>query len=389
MRLGRRDFLRLSALGGSALAVGPGFWKAAYAAPAQAGPGPYGAISGSPDINGLRLPAGFTSRIIARSGHPVGPTGYVWHPAPDGGACFARPEGGYVYVSNSEAISGGASAVRFDAGGRVLAAYRILAGTRLNCAGGPTPWGTWLSCEEHPTGWVWECNPARPSQGVERPALGAFPHEAVAVDPVGKRLYLTEDQPEGRLYRFTPSVWPRLSEGTLEAAKVSGDALAGEARLSWVRCSPERSVSRQPDVAARTTVFEGGEGCWYDGGIVYFTTKGDNRVWAHTPATGALEVIYAASLLPLAPLTGVDNVVVSRSGDLFVAEDGGTMDLCLITPGPQRVVASFLRLRGHTGSELTGPAFSPDGRRLYFSSQRGTSNSINAGVTFEVSGPFR
>jgi secreted PhoX family phosphatase len=97
-----------------------------------------------------------------------------------------------------------------------------------------------------------------------------------------------------------------------------------------------------------------------------------------------LEVIYDDDLYPDSPLTGVDNVVVSRSGDLYVAEDGGDMRLCFITP--ERVVAPFLQVVGQEGSEFTGPAFSPDGQRLYFSSQRG---SDGQGLTYEVRGPFR
>ncbi|MCE9666473.1 PhoX family protein [Myxococcus stipitatus] len=390
MRLDRRDFLRLSALGGGTLALGPGFWRAAYAAPAEPGPGPYGALSGTADANGVRLPAGFASRIVARSGQVVAGTGYTWHSAPDGGACFALSDGGWVYASNSEVSSGGgAGALRFDGGGAVVDAYRILSSTRSNCAGGPTPWGTWLSCEEYSGGRVWECDPTKASQGVARGAMGTFSHEAVAADPEGLRLYLTEDSTSGRFYRFTPSAWPSLSAGTLEAAKVNGDPLAGTATLTWVPCAATSPASQQSSVASKTTVFNGGEGCWFDGGVVYFTTKGDNRVWAHTPATGALEVIYDASLFASSPLTGVDNVTVSRSGDLYVAEDGGNLEICLITPGPQRVVAPFIRLSGHSSSEITGPAFSPDGRRLYFSSQRGTSGSSSGGITFEVSGPFR
>jgi secreted PhoX family phosphatase len=390
MRLHRRDFLRLSALGGGALALGPGFWKAAYAAPAQPGPSPYGAMSGSPDANGVRLPAGFTSRIIARSGQVVPGTAYTWHGAPDGGACFALSTGGWVYASNSElSTGGGVSAVRFDGGGTVVGAYRILANTRSNCAGGPTPWGTWLSCEEYSGGRVWECDPTKASQGVVRGALGTFAHEAVAVDPVGQRLYLTEDSTSGRFYRFIPSAYPSLTAGTLQAAKVNGDPLAGTGTLTWVNCSASSPASSQSTVASKTTVFNGGEGCWYDSGVVYFTTKGDNRVWAHTPATGALEVIYDDDLFANSPLTGVDNVTGSRSGDLYVAEDGGNLEICIITPGPNRTVAPFIKLEGHSASEITGPAFSPDGRRLYFSSQRGTTGTNGGGMTFEVSGPFR
>jgi secreted PhoX family phosphatase len=86
------------------------------------------------------------------------------------------------------------------------------------------------------------------------------------------------------------------------------------------------------------------------------------------------------------PPTGVDNIVGSRSGDLFVAEDGGNMEINIITPD---VVAPFLRITGQSSSEITGPAFSPDGSRLYFSSQSGTSGASSGGVTYEVRGPFR
>lgn len=381
--MNRRDFLRFSAVGGGALVLGPGFWRNAYAAPAVPGPSPHGAMSGSPDANGLLLPAGFSSRIIARTGDFVPGTGYVWHTNPDGGACFAAPEGGWVYVSNSESIPGGVSAIRFDGGGTIVDAYSILSDTSIiNCAGGPTPWGTWLSCEEYDGGRVWECNPFQPSQGVARPSLGTFTHEAVAVDPNEGRLYLTEDRSNGRFYRFTPKAWPSLTGGTLEAARFTSDPIAG-GKVSWIRVSATLSAALQP-TAFLTTAFRGGEGCWYDDGTVYFTTKGDNRVWAYTVASSRLEVIYDDNLYPDSPLTGVDNVVVSRFHDLYVVEDGGDMQLCIITP--ERVVAPFLQLLGHEGSEMTGPAFSPDGHRLYFSSQRG---SDGRGVTFEVSGPFR
>jgi secreted PhoX family phosphatase len=136
----------------------------------------------------------------------------------------------------------------------------------------------------------------------------------------------------------------------------------------------------------RTTAFRNGEGCFYDDGSVYFTTKGDDRVWALEVATGVLECIYAPELYPSSPLRGADNVVAASSGDLFIAEDGGDMDLCLLSR--ERMVSPFLRLTGHEGSEITGPAFNPAGDKLYFSSQRGSLES-RLGVTFEVSGPFR
>jgi secreted PhoX family phosphatase len=380
----RRHFLRLTALGGGTLALASiGFWRNVYSAPPQPGPSPYGPLAAAPDAGGLRLPPGFTSRVIARTGDAVPGTRHPWHRAPDGGACFPMPDGGWVYTSNSEASpDGGVGAVRFGKDGAVVGAYRILSGTHVNCAGGPTPWGTWLSCEEHPRGLVWECDPSRPGQGVARPALGAFVHEAVAVDPVGRRLYLTEDTPDGRFYRFTPARWPSLEAGTLEAARVTGDVFQG-AKVDWVPVSPEVSASAQP-ASGQTSVFRGGEGCWFDGGVVYFTTKRDNRVWALTCLTGRLEVLYEASRYPGAPLLGVDNVTVSRGKELFVCEDGDDMQLCLLSP--DRKVSPFLQVVGHGGSEVAGAAFSPDGRRLYLSSQRGTDGR---GITYEVTGPFR
>ncbi|MEW2553717.1 PhoX family protein [Streptomyces zhihengii] len=383
----RRSFLRGAVVGTSAAAFGFTLWQgAASAAPAQPGAGPYGAL-GAADANGIQLPAGFTSRVIARSGQKVGSTSYTWHNAPDGGACFTDGTG-WIYVSNSEINpSGGAGAVRFDSSGAITGAYRILSNTRQNCAGGKTPWNTWLSCEEVSLGYVYEADPYGVNAAVQRPAMGRFKHEAAAADPVRRAVYLTEDETSGCLYRFLPTTWGNLSSGTLQVL-VAGSGTSGS--FSWANVpDPDGSPTATRNQVSGAKKFNGGEGCHYANDTVWFTTKGDNRLWELDLTSNTYSLAYDDSLVTggSAPLTGVDNVTGAASGDLFVAEDGGNMEICVITPSD--VVAPFLRITGQSGSEICGPAFSPDGRRLYFSSQRGTSGSSSGGITYEVTGPFR
>ncbi|MBD2819097.1 DUF839 domain-containing protein [Streptomyces parvulus] len=381
----RRTLLRTAVVGGSAV-LGGALWRgAAHAAPAQPGSGPYGAL-GAPDANGIRLPAGFTSRVIARSGQKVAGTSYTWHNAPDGGACYADGTG-WIYVSNSEINpSGGASAVKFSSTGTITSAYRVLSGTRQNCAGGRTPWNTWLSCEEVDRGYVYETDPWGVKAAVRRDAMGRFKHEAAAADPVREAVYLTEDVSDGCFYRFRPTTWGDLSAGTLEVL-VAGSGTSGP--VTWAKVPDPSGATATRYQVSGAKRFNGGEGCYYADDTCWFTTKGDNRVWQYDAAARTIELTYDDSLVTsgTAPLTGVDNVTGSSSGDLFVAEDGGTMEICVITPSD--VIAPFLRVEGQSGSEITGPAFSPDGTRLYFSSQRGTSGSSSGGITYEVRGPFR
>ena len=379
----RRNFLRAAVVGAGVTAFGNTLTPSAMAAPAQNGPSPYGALQAA-DANGIRLPAGFTSRVVARSGQQV--AGYTWHRAPDGGAVFADGSG-WIYVSNSEVNpSGGASALRFDSSGTVTDAYRILSGTRQNCAGGAMPWNTWLSCEEVDRGFVYETDPWG-GTSTQRPAMGRFTHEAAAADPVRRAIYMTEDVSNGCFYRFVPTTWGNLSAGTLQVL-VAGSATSGS--FTWATVpDPDGSPTQTRDQVSGAKRFNGGEGLHYANDTAWFTTKGDNRVWQVNLANNTYELAYDDSLVTngSAPLTGVDNVTGSSSGDLFVAEDGGNMEICIITPDD--IIAPFLRISGQSGSEITGPAFTPAGDRLYFSSQRGTSGSSSGGITYEVTGPFR
>lgn len=396
--LSRRDLLKKGSTGLAALAVGPSLLAISQPLSARtlSDVGPLRA----PDANGIRLPEGFSSRIVAAAGQRVrrsfwNRTGYRWHSYPDGGATFSAPDGGWVYVSNSETISllgGGAGAIRFHADGSVNNAYRILGGTNINCAGGPTPWQTWLSCEETQCGRVFECDPFGEHPAQLRRGLGYFKHEAAAVDPVFDRVYLTEDEGDGRFYRFTPA--GRNSDGSLnlDDGLLQAAAVDEQGYVSWLDVpNPTPNLLETPtrEQLADSTAFDGGEGCWYSHGHVYFTTKGDNKVWRLDTNLNRLEVIYDAATSANPILTGVDNLTVSSGGDVLVAEDGGDMQIVVIDS--QGEVAPLIQVTGQDDSEITGPAFSPDGTRLYFSSQRGSNlfgGGNGFGITYEITGPF-
>ncbi len=257
--------------------------------------------------------------------------------------------GKYTDPAYDPDAGGGTSTVVFDPDdGKFEHSHASLSGTVRNCAGGPTPWGTWLTCEEtldvnpktgQQHGYIFEV-PAT-GKGDARPlkAMGRFEHEAVAIDPDTGYVYETEDDGTAGFFRFRPKVRGHLrAGGVLEMLKI-GDATyntkpdpAGTVyhETSWVRIDepdPGPDVPRPTDqgIAKGGATFSRLEGAWYGNGRIYIVSTsggptGLGQVFEFHPRSGRLRVLFASPGQDV--LSNPDNIAVSPRGGIVLCEDG-------------------------------------------------------------------
>ncbi|MFB0613842.1 alkaline phosphatase PhoX [Aurantiacibacter poecillastricola] len=392
-----------------------------------------------PDPAGLlNLPEGFSYRVISRHDTPMSDGGTVPDRA-DGMGCFDLGNGKLALVRNHELqpdhdggaipsgpaydtvarslrpLPGGTTTIVLDAATlEVEREYRSLAGTIRNCAGGITPWGSWLTCEENTSradgrinkdhGWVFEVPADAPGlvEPVPLTAMGRFNHEAACVDPATGIVYLTEDRDDSLLYRFLPLRPGNLAAGgTLQALVLEGidDTrnwtersmdVGNTARGSWITMdnveAPEDDL-RQRGAARGAALFARGEGIWMGESELFFTcTSGgaerQGQIFRLKPEiheADTLELFYESPAE--SEYSFGDNLTVAPYGHLVVCEDSYNEHvenhLRGITPAGEAYPLALLDLQ----TELAGACFSPDGRTLFV-------NAYSPSMTFAITGPW-
>lgn len=410
-----------------------------------------------PDPDGiLDLPQGFTYSVLSRTGDQMD-DGLLLPGAPDAMATFPNRDGKTILIRNHELSVdsreigafgkennlinlikktdfydigknnnpslGGTTTVILSSSGKIEKQFLSLAGTVRNCAGGTTPWGSWITCEESVQkkddehekdhGYNFEV-PATTEIGRIKPqpltAMGRFNHEAVAVDPVSGIIYQTEDRDDSLIYRFIPDQPGHLlSGGRLQALVVT--SIPGLDTRNWSEpqinvgqtmetnwidmdniLSPEDNL-RKIGHDRGAALFARGEGMWYGSDSIYFacTSGGLNRkgqVWRYFPSKfeGKTDEQTTPGNLKLfiepndeGVIDHADNLTIAPWGDVILCEDGSNEQFLLGVNSAGKIYK--LARNSLNNSELAGAVFAPDGKTLFVNIQR-------PGLTLAIQGPW-
>jgi uncharacterized protein len=387
----------------------------------------------------LRLPRGFEYLSHGWTGDAMS-DGTPTPGAHDGMAAFRRRDGKIAIVRNHElsgydgaftqpaydpAAMGGTTNLVFDPDrGKFTESWASLSGTIRNCAGGPTPWGTWLSCEETTEispdgtrhGYVFEVPFDGPGDPEPIREMGRFSHEAVAVDPHTGYVYLTEDATPSGLYRYLPRRRGQLAAGgelqmmvieTPDGSSYSTyeDGTDTTYRTSWITIpnpdyAPGETRPAEQGAAIGAAVFKRLEGAWWGNERVYVVSTsggpaGQGQVFEYDPSAERMRVLFASP--DAAVLNNPDNICVSPRGGIVLCEDGSegeylhgltkdgeifpfALNQIVIPDGgvPGKSVAPG----NYSGSEWCGSTFQPGRGAWLFA------NAQSPGITFAITGPW-
>ena len=439
MLLNRRNFIGATGAAFSGLLLNGCTGRSAPLTSAPSSFADYGPLV--PDPAGmLDLPRGFSYRLLSSLGNAMS-DGCTVPDKADGMGCFSLGNDEIVLIRNHELVPaddaggvlakgfgtrdgaivpGGTTSIVLDATTlEVKREFRSLAGTIRNCSGGITPWGSWLTCEEAPTGpgqrfgeglaenhgWVFEvpANATGLIDAVPLKAMGRFNHEAACIDPRTGIVYLSEDRDDSVLYRFVPTTPGRLGDGGLLQAMVveglsdtrnwtSADMAVGfRHTVRWIDCDDVESPNddlRSRAAAKGAAVVARGEGIHTGTDEIFVcSTNGGQRklgqILRLVPGTGGepdqIELFFESQSKD--QFNYGDNLTVGPNGHLIVCEDQYTevVDNHLrgITPDGRAYTLGRLRMQ----TELAGGCFSPDGKWFFV-------NAYSPTRTLAITGPW-